>query len=551
MRAPALIPIAAFLLVSCYRPDADPAPAADASIRLYDGLGDLHRPITTTVPEAQAYFDQGLRLTYAFNHSEAIQSFEEALRLDPSCAMCSWGIALAWGPNINAAMDSASGAAAWAAITQAEMRASGASEKEQAFIRALAQRYAADPTADRARHDSAYARAMSDVARAHPDDDDALVLYADAVMNLSPWDYWMRSGQAKPATREILTLLERVMGRNPSHPGACHFYIHAVEAVQPERAVECAERLPSLMPAAGHIVHMPAHIYVRVGRYADAVRANEHAVHADEEHLADFAPDGAYRLAYYPHNYHFMWFAASMAGSGARALEAARRTADNVNRELLRAPGFGALQHYLVTPQFAMVRFGRWQEILDEPAPPEDLPYPMGVHHYARALAFIGIDRLSDAEAELALLEQQRAALASADFRIWELNPATTNLDIAIHVVRAEIAAKQGDRTAAIEHARQGVILEDGMVYDEPPTWHLPVRHVLGALLLAAGQSAEAEAVYREDLVKYPENGWSLFGLAESLRAQDREPDADAAMARFRAAWSAGDAELHASRFQL
>jgi tetratricopeptide (TPR) repeat protein len=549
MRATAFPLASALVLMACGQPDSGDAPVAEEPIALYDGLGDLHRPITTDVPEAQAFFDQGLRLTYAFNHAEAIQSYEEALRLDPSCALCSWGSALAWGPNINAAMDSASGAAAWAAITQAEMRATGASEKEQAFIRALGQRYAADPTADRARLDSAYARAMGELARLHPDDDDALVLYADALMNLSPWDYWTRAGQPKPATREILTLLERVIGRSPSHPGACHFYIHAVEAVQPERAVDCAERLPSLMPAAGHIVHMPAHIFVRVGRYADAVRANEHAVHADEEHLADFAPDGAYRLAYYPHNYHFMWFAASMAGSGARALEAARSTAANVNHELLRAPGFGALQHYLVTPQYALVRFGRWQEILAGPAPPEDLPYPMGVHHYARALAFVGLDRLPEAELELAALEQQRAALRAVDFRIWELNPASTNLVVAIHVVRAEIAAKKGDHAAAIEHARQGVVLEDAMLYDEPPTWHLPVRHTLGALLLAAGRSADAEAVYRQDLAKYPENGWSLFGLGESLRAQDRAADADAIMDRFRAAWSAGDAELRASRF--
>jgi pimeloyl-ACP methyl ester carboxylesterase/tetratricopeptide (TPR) repeat protein len=523
------------------------APPAD-SVPLHAGLGDWRHPITTRVPRAQRYFDQGLALTYGFNHGEAIRAFREAQRLDPSCAMCAWGEALAFGPNINASMDSASAAGAWAAITRARSLAPRATPAERAYIDALGARYAAafTPPGTPARKalDSAYARAMERVAARFPRDDDARVLYAESLMLLSPWDYW-RAGRTpgafvpKPTTRPMLAALEAVIARNPRHAGACHYFIHAVEAAQPERAVPCAERLPTLMPGAGHIVHMPAHVYVRVGRYADAIDRNVHAVHADEAHLADLAPDGAYRLAYYPHNYHFLWFAATMAGRRDQAIDAARQTAAKTNVDLLRAPGMGALQHYLVTPLYALVRFEDWAGVLREPAPPADLPYPTGVWHYARALAFAATGRTAEAEDALARLVAARADGALASVAIWDLNRADALLDVAIAAVRGDLAARRGDHAGAIAALRRGVALEDALTYDEPPTWHLPVRHQLGDVLLAAGRPAEAERTFREDLRRHAENGWALRGLQRALVAQGRQVEARAVAARLQKAWGA------------
>ena len=290
------------------------APAA-AQVPLYDNLGTLHYPITTTVPFAQRYFDQGLRLYYAFNHQEAIRSFQEGTRLDPDCAMCYWGIALAYGPNINAPMDATNGRLAYSAIQQAVRRATTVSDRERALIQALATRYSAEPTADRVELDVVYSRAIADVVQRFVDDLEAKTLYAESLMDLSPWNYWTAEGNPSPNTESLLLQLEQVLAAEPGHPGANHFYIHAVEAVQPERALAAAERLASLMPGAGHLVHMPGHIYIRVGRYEDAIKSNEHAVHADETYFRDHNPAvGIYMLGYYPHNYDFLAFAASMIG---------------------------------------------------------------------------------------------------------------------------------------------------------------------------------------------------------------------------------------------
>ena len=548
---PRALPLLVTAAIGCGAPgpDAGAAPVEERA-PLYDDLGSHSHAISTVVPAAQPYFDQGLRLTYAFNHAEAIRSFTAATRLDPDCAMCFWGIALAWGPNINAPMDSAGGAAAWTAVRQAVRLAPGASPEERALIGALAVRYAEGSPVERAALDSAWARAMAEVAAQYPDDDDALVLYADALMNLSPWDYWQADGQPKPATLPMLASLESVIARNENHAGACHLYIHAVEKGQPERGVACAERLPSLMPGAGHIVHMPAHIFVRVGRYADAITANEHATHADESRLDEYAPEGLYRLAYYPHNYHFMWFAASMAGNAEIAMSAARQTAAKVNPTLMREPDYTALQHYLVTPLFTMVRFGRWDEVLAEPAPPADVPYAVGIQRYARALAHVAGRRLAEAEAELAALDSIRAATPElADLLIWAINPAAANLDIASAVVAGELAAARGRFDTAVASLRRGVAIEDAMLYDEPPTWHLPVRQNLGAVLLAAGRPAEAESAYRADLERFPENGWSLHGLAASLDARGKKAEAESVRARFTAAWSRADVQPAGSRF--
>ena len=525
------------------------APVRADSVPLYDDLGDHTHPITTRQPLAQRYFDQGLRLTYGFNHAEAIRAFRAAQRIDPQCAMCYWGEALAFGPNINAGMDSASGAAAYRATGAARARVAGASAEERALVAAMSARYGADPVTGRKGRDSAYAREMRDVARRFPASDDAAVLHAESEMLLSPWDYWAPGKRPKPNARRALDALERVLARNPDHAGACHYFIHAVEAAYPARALPCAERLPSLMPGAGHVVHMPAHIYIRVGRYADAVDRNVHALHADDKHVADLAPDGVYRLMYNPHNDHFLWFAATMAGREAQALASARQTARKARPDLMRKPGMVALQHYLVTPLFTLVRFGRWDAVLAEPAPPPDLAYPTGIWHYARALALGAKGRSSEAHDELAALRRARATPGIEKMLIWDLNSAASVLDVAIASVEGELAARRGDRAGAIARLRRGVALEDAMTYDEPPTWHLPVRHQLGAALLAAGRAREAERVYLADLERHPENGWALVGLAESLRRQGRTRAADAATARLKSAWATADVAPTASRF--
>ncbi len=509
-----------------------------AAVPLYDNLGDHHQAITTMVPETQRYFDQGLRLAYGFNHAEAIRAFEEAARLDPQCAMCFWGTAYAYGPNINAPMDSASGVAAYVAVQQALALASGVSERERAYIEALAQRYAAEPPADRAALDSAYARAMGEVARRYPDDLDAAALAAEARMDLRPWNYWTSAGQPYPGTSELVAQLEGAIARNPNHPGACHFYIHAVEAVAPEKAVPCAERLAGLMPGAGHLVHMPAHIYIRVGRWADAITSNQHAVHTDESYIADQGPMGVYPIAYYPHNYHFLSFAATMVGRSAQAIEAARGVVTNVPIEVARqVPPVEPLVPYL---HLTLVTFGRWEDVLREPQPPSDLRFASGMVHYARGVAFAVTGRWGEAEA--ALDSVRRIAAATED----DNRPV---IDIAAHALEGEIAARRGQLDVAVSHFTQAMRIEDEMLYFEPPPWYYPVRHSLGAVLLEAGRAAEAEAVYRQDLKRFPENGWSLYGLAESLRAQRRAREAAEVEQRFAAVWSGADVKLTASRF--
>ncbi len=517
------------------------------SVPLYTDLGSYHRAITTTVPVAQQYFDQGLRLSYAFNHAEAIRAFREAQRLDPACAMCFWGEAYAWGPNINAAMDSSAGVAAHAAAQRALSLASGANPVERALIRAIAARYSAVPPADRAGLDSAYAVAMADAAARHPDDADVLTLYADALMNLRPWNYWKRDdGSPYPGTETIVTRLERVIAAAPDHPGACHLYIHAVEAVQPEKAVACAERLATAMPGAGHLVHMPAHIYIRVGRYADAVDANVHAVHADEVFIEGQRPEGLYPLAYFPHNHHFLAFAATMAGRSAQAIEHARATAATTPAEVAREVPF--LEPFLHYPYLTLVTFGRWDDVLAMALPPADLVYSRAMAQYARGTALAATGRWTAAQAALDTLKQ----LAAGGVRGYEAVGWTvpgTNLEIAVHALAGEIAARHGDLPQAIEHFTAAMSIEDAQVYTEPPDWYYPIRHSLGAVLLAAGRPAEAERVYREDLRRFPENGWALFGLSEALHQQGKHQESGAVDARFKQAWATADVTLTASRF--
>src|SRR5882724_1204857 len=519
-----------------------PAPPRNLSdtVPLYTNLGTHHKRISTRVPATQQYFDQGLRLVYGFNHGEAIRSFTRAAELDSTCAMCYWGIALAYGPHVNAPMDSASGVAAYAAAERALALVSHATVPERAYIEAVAQRYAAAPPANRARLDTAYSRAMEKVAGTYADDLDAATLYAESLMDLRPWNYWQPDGTPYPGTNEIVRQLRRVISRNPNHPGACHYYIHAVEAVDPRAAVPCAERLARLMPGEGHMVHMPAHIYIRVGRWNDAVQANQHAIHTDEVFIEGQHPMGVYPLAYYPHNIHFLAFASTMAGRSTQAIEASHILTSKVNIDAARQVGM--LQEMLPYHALTLTTFGRWDDVLAEPLPPSDIRFSYAMAYYARGVAYAAKAQWADAQAALDTVTAINAA-TPADAA------SKTALSIAVHALSGEIVSRRGDLSAGINHFREALAIEDAGLYFEPPKWYYPIRHSLGAALLKAGRNPDAEQVYREDLRRFPENGWSLFGLAQALRAQGKNAEAAAVDARFRRAWVDADVTLTASRF--
>lgn len=443
---------------------------------------------------------------------------------------------------------------AYAALQKAQQYASSATEREQAYIEALSARYAENPPDGRSPLDRAYADAMGDLARQYPDDPDAQVHYGEALMDTTPWDYWQENGTPKPVTDTIIATFESVMETHPNHPGANHLYIHTVEAQHPEWGVKQAERLEDLVPGAGHLVHMPSHIYIRVGRYHEGSLANERAIDADSAYVAQCQAQGLrpaqglYPVAYIPHNYHFLWATATMEGRGERAIEAARSMAATIDTSQMRESGYGTLQHYWITPLYAQVRFGKWGAILDRKKPAEDLVYPTAVWHYARAMASIRTERLGRAQQALDRLRQLVDHPELEKVTVWDINTTAHIMKIAAKVVAGELAAARGNLDAAVRHLKEGAELEDDLNYDEPPTWHHPVRQTLGAILIKADRPAEAERVYREDLERFSENGWSLFGLAESLRAQGKTADAKKAQHRFEEAWQHADVTLSSSR---
>jgi len=542
-----LLPCALLIVCACGRADAadDDKPIAP----LLKDLGDHHHKVTTASSQAQQFFDQGLRLVFGFNHAEAIRAFREAARLDPNCAMAYWGHALALGPNINAPMDREAEKQAYEVLQKAIQLKPKVSQVERDYIDALAVRYSVAEDADRVALDTAFADAMARLAQKYPDDLDAVTLYGEALMDLSPWNYWTKDGHAQPGTEKIVETLESVIARNDSHPGALHYYIHAVEASQtPGRAEAAADRLGKVMPGAGHLVHMPAHIYIRIGRYADASDANVRAIAADNEYITQCRSQGIYPLLYHPHNIHFLWAAASLEGRSEQALRAARKVASKVELEHLEMPGGGELQSFLIPPLYALTRFGKWDDILREPAPPANLAFPTGVWHYARGMAFAGQGKFDDAKSEHAQLVAKSEDESVQELLVAGANTAARILAVAAAALEGEIAARSGDTDQAIDHLELAVRLQDGLAYYEPPAWHYPVRQSLGAVLLEAGRASEAETVYWEDLRRTPENGWSLFGLMQSLRAQDRNDEADAIGKRFEKAWSRADVKLTSSR---
>lgn len=512
---------------------------------LFEGMGDYHRPVTTSSAEAQRFFNQGMVWMFAFNHDEAIRSFKEVARLDPDCAMAWWGIALCNGPHINKpGMEPAQNAAAWAALQKALALRERADPTEQALIDALAHRYAQPPPADRSCLDRAYADAMRALWQADQGDADVATLFAESLMDLRPWDLWTIDGQPHEGTEEIVSVLERALTIAPDHPGANHLLIHAVEAsADPARANTAAERLRTLVPASGHLVHMPSHIDVRTGRWALAAESNEAAIRVDAEYHRLSPRQGFYRL-YMAHNHHFLSYVSMMEGRSERALSAAREMIAGVPPEFLKKDA-ALIDPYMGIELEALKRFGRWEEILAVPEPPKNLPITRAMWSFSRAVALAATGRI-----DAARREQQRFRAYTANVpsdAMISVNKASEILTIADKVLAGEIALARGRHEEAISRLREAMAIEDRLIYMEPPEWMLPVRHTLGAVLIEAGRPSEAESEYREDLRRWPENGWSLYGLTRSLRAQGRDSEADELHERFERAWARADSTISAS----
>jgi tetratricopeptide (TPR) repeat protein len=527
---------------------AAPSSAADAP-PLFEGLGNHGRKVMTASPAVQKYFDQGLAFLFAFNHDEAIRSFQHAAALDPDCAMAHWGVAIASGPHYNKPDLPADRAKeAWAALQLARAKAKAAPPADRALIEALAARYADPAPADRKPLDEAFAQAMRAAWRRFPEDGDIGALYAEAMMDLRPWALWAPDGKPQPGTVEVVATLEAVLKAHPDHPLALHLYIHAVEASpNPEKAERAADRLRHLQPALGHMVHMPSHTYIRRGRWQEAVEANERAIRADGDYAKTVPGQGFYRM-YMAHNHHMLAFAAMMQGRSAKSLAAGRAMLAGVPREWVAQPKNAAIADgYVAAPLEVMKRFGRWDDLLAEPEPPEIFPIARAMRRELRGVAYAAKGRVAEAREEQKLfLEAVKKTSKEATFGN---NRAADLFAVAADVLEGEILAREGKLADAVAALRSAAAKEDKLRYSEPPDWVVPVKHALGAWLLKAGQFEEAEAVYRADLAQWPDNGWSLFGLAASLEAQGKTAEAAAARRAFDAAWKRADVTPPASCF--
>ena len=529
------------LVCSAYAQHQHPSTDGAKPVELIPGMGDVRHPVSTSNAEAQRFFNQGLALVYGFNHEEAVKSFKRAAELDPQLAMAHWGVALALGPNINSPVDAEREKAAYEAIQRARALASKASESDRAYIEALSKRYSNDPKADLKKLDVDYKNAMSELARRYPDDLDAVTLYAESMMDLNPWHYWSKDGKPGAGTEEIVSVLESVLRRNPDHIGANHYYIHAVEAsLHPEWALPSAQKLKTLAPAAGHLVHMPAHIDIRSGNYEAAARSNAYAAEADRELFKAAGQQGMYPMMYYSHNLHFLAVVHSMQGR----YEDSKKAADQLYAHLtgyLQAttPMLDAMlpmiDSFTPTPTLIMVRFKRWDDLLKAPAPDQRLVVSNALWRFGRGLAFASTGKLDSAEKERADLANSVKAIPGD--RPYGLNSVATVFSIAQDVLSAKIAAAKNDKRGAIEFLKKAVEAEDKLNYSEPEDWYIPVRESLGSALMQNGDFAGAEKVFRAELSKHTRNGRALFGLMESLKAQGKKEAASHIQMEFEAAW--------------
>lgn len=538
-------------VVSCDNEENIQDIVTKAGAPLFDGMGDHTHPITTNNKYVQRYFDQGLTIDFAFNHAESARSFRAGQTLDPNCAMCFWGEALALGPNINVTsngsviMADQERLAAYEAIQKAVSLKNKVSEKERDFIDALATRYNGDTASPRGPLDLAYAEAMRELSNKYPEDDDAASLFAESLMNTMPWDYWIDADSPKPLTVEAIEILEKVMARNPRHPMALHLYIHAVESSsQPERAEAAADILLDLVPGAGHLVHMPSHIYWRVGRYADASESNIMAAAVDEAYIAACNAQGFYPAAYYPHNIHFLWASSSMEGRSEIAIEAGEKVAKNVRLEMIDQ--FPGVEFFKTVPMLSLVQFGLWDRVLELDPPAERLEYANAIWHYARSVAYSNKGNIESAQKERQMIESLKDTndVLHLDSIYY---PASMLLEIADSLALGEIAISNNDYQSAIQYFANAVSVQDALPYTEPPFWYYPTRLSLGKSYLLSDQADEAEVVFKENLKRYPRNGWALYGLIQALETQNK--DSSMVQKQFDIIWQNADVELTSSRF--
>lgn len=516
---------------------------------LFSGLEGVDFKITTTSKEAQQYFNQGMMLAYGFNHAEAARSFYEASRLDANCAMAYWGYAYVLGPNYNGGMEDDNYPRAYDAMVEAQSRAKNCTPIEIALIHALAARYEAQVPADRTQLDIAYAAAMKKVYDRYSSNADVGALYADALMNSHPWDlYDKETKKPKPWTPELIAVLEHLMEEHPKHPGAHHFYIHAMEtSATPEKALASANLLDTLVPGAGHLVHMPSHIYINTGDYHLGSLANLRAVEVDSVYTTACHAQGVYPLAYYPHNYHFLAATATLEGNSELAWMAAEKVQQHTATAIMDQPGWGTLQHYYTIPYYIAVKFGMWDTMLSFPPPKEDLVYPKAIWHYAQGMAYLGRNDMANAQKNLAMVKEMAADSRLQRVTIWNINTTADLVQIAARVLAAGIAAKQNKLDMSIYLLKEAVSLEDNLNYNEPPDWFFSVRHHLGAVMIQAGKYSEAEKVYREDLQTWKKNGWALIGLYNSLILQGMDTAAQAVKSDFDQAWQHADVKIVSS----
>ncbi len=523
--------------------------ASNKKAPLLPGLEGIDLRITTKSAEAQKYFNQGLMLAYGFNHAEAARSFFEVTRLDSACAMGWWGFAYVLGPNYNAGMEPDNFQRAFDAIQKARALTANCSQKEKDLIQAMSLRYNNDSDTPRAALDASYMESMRQLYKKYPTDADIASIFAESIMNLHPWQLWKTDGTMQPWTPEIITVLDKALQVNPKHAGANHFYIHAQEMSQhSEKALTSARRLETLVPGAGHLVHMPSHIYIRIGRYHEGVIVNQQASLVDSLYVEACHAQGAYPLGYYPHNYHFIAACGTLSGESKSAMIGARQTADHAHKKLMLDPAWGTLQHYYTIPWYIQVKLGKWADILHSKAPEKNLKYPSAIWHYAQAMAELSKNKTSEAKQHLAEIKSILKDTTLKNLTIWNINNMHDLCAIAAATVEGEIYAREKNYAQSIALLKQAVAKEDALNYNEPADWFFSIRHHLGAVLIEAGKYEESITVYEQDLKTYPHNGWALKGLMNVYAKTGDKKKYEAVKKEFNEAWKYADIEIASSR---